>query len=70
MTPKEEAKNLVDKFMQLVDAYSSQGQVDNAKECALIAVDEMIKQCWDYRDLDLQKSYDYGQQVKQEIQKL
>ena len=41
-----------------------------AKRCALIAVDEILKQCWDYRDIDLQASYDYWQEVKQQIQLL
>jgi hypothetical protein len=41
-----------------------------AKSCALIAVDEILKQCWDYRDIDLQASYDYWKEVKKEIQLL
>jgi hypothetical protein len=41
-----------------------------AKQCALIAVDEILKQCWDYRDIDLQASYDYWDEVKQQIQLL
>ena len=41
-----------------------------AKQSALIAVDELIKQCWDYRDIDLEKSCDYWKEVKQEIQAL
>ena len=41
-----------------------------AKQCALIAVDEILNQCWDYRDIDLQASYDYWQEVKQQIQLL
>jgi hypothetical protein len=41
-----------------------------AKQCALIAMDEILKQCWDYRDIDLQASYDYWQEVKHEIQLL
>jgi hypothetical protein len=41
-----------------------------AKKSALIAVDEIMKQCYDYRDIDLQASYDYWEQVKLEIQKI
>jgi hypothetical protein len=44
--------------------------VNRHKQCALIAVDEILKQCWDYRDIDLQASYGYWQEVKQEIQLL
>ena len=43
---------------------------ERAKQCAIIAVDEMMKQCFDYRDIDLQASYDWWQEVKEEIEKL
>lgn len=55
MTPKEKAKELVFKKFGCSKMY------------ALIAMDEILKQCWDYRDIDLQASYDYWQEVKQEI---
>jgi predicted Co/Zn/Cd cation transporter (cation efflux family) len=68
MTPKEKAKELVDKYSFVeIQHYTSMFEV---KECALIAVYEIIQQCWDYRDIDLQASYDYWQEVKQEIQQL
>jgi hypothetical protein len=69
MTPKEKAKELVDKFSNevLIDNYKS-------KRCALIAVDEIMQECdywrggtndgWDT------KRFDYWEQVKQEIQNL
>ena len=41
MKPQEKAKQLVDKFMPFVEAYSSEGQIANAMECALMVVDEM-----------------------------
>jgi hypothetical protein len=73
MTPKEKADYLLHK-MYVVDAYDDYDDVSMeyryAKRCALIAVDEMMKQCWDYRDIDLQASYDYWQEVKHEIEKL
>ena len=66
MTPKEKAEELVSKFKDIKDAY----YIDElAKERALIAVDELMKQCWDYRDIDVQASYDYWEEVKQEIEK-
>jgi hypothetical protein len=75
MTPKEKAKELVTKYR---NPFNRKGCIpptesmfpSTAKQCALIAVDEMIKQCWDYRDIDLQASYDYWNKVKQEIEKL
>jgi hypothetical protein len=60
MTPKEKAEELIDKFSQ------TNGNSFFAKECALIAVDEILK-------LELQEVYqnsDYWQEVKQEIEKL
>ena len=71
-----------DKAIELVDTYkfvlwSEDTQCGDeilctgiAKRCALIAVDEILKQCWDYRDIDLQASYDYWEEVKKEIQLL
>jgi hypothetical protein len=70
MTAKEKARDLVDKFVYHVESNTDWGQLNNAKECALIAVDEILKQCWDYRDIDLQASYDYWQEVKTEINKI
>jgi hypothetical protein len=55
MTPKEKAQELAMKF----DKY---GETDNAKQCALIAVDEIIK--------EVVLSSMYWQEVKQEIQAL
>ena len=72
MTPKEKAKELVSKFNfeHTGQTYILHQTVDESKRCALIAVDEIIQQCWDYRDIDLETSHDYWQEVKQEIQEL
>jgi hypothetical protein len=43
MTPKEKAKDLVDKFLTKVDHNDAYWGIDEvAKECAIIAVDEII----------------------------
>ena len=45
MTPKEKAKELVDKFRLHVlekDFFGDSVEHDNAKQCALIAVDEIL----------------------------
>lgn len=69
--PKEKAKELVDKFINY--SYFSDGnnsmnrqyqQEDNAKECALIAVDEIIDYCSDIYDKE------FMIEVKHEIEKL
>jgi hypothetical protein len=71
MTSKEKAEELFYKMLSTdkLDDYSFVGS-KVAKQCALIAVDEILKQCWDYRDIDLEASYEYWQEVKQEIEKL
>jgi len=75
MTPKEKAISLVDSYrIILMNQDTECGEeilcTVIAKQCALIAVDEIIQQCWDYRDIDLETSHDYWQEVKQEIQAL
>ena len=75
MTPKDKAKELVDTYrIMLMNSDTECGEeilcTVIAKYCALIAVDEILKQCWDYRYIDLQASYDYWQEVKQQIELL
>lgn len=65
MTPKEKANQLVDKF----DNFDVLGENHNgftAQQCALIAIDEMLKVGY-YSD---DKIYDYLHEVKKEIEKL
>ena len=69
MTPKEKAKELVDKFYYIPN---SQGifmmQDYQAKECALIAVDEIILEM---NSVMLPNPFkQYWQEVKQEIEKV
>jgi hypothetical protein len=61
MSPKEKAIELIDKYQFILT------EKNFAIQCALILVSEMKKQCWDYRDIDIQLSYDYWVQVEQEI---
>jgi hypothetical protein len=75
MTPKEKAKELVDKFRNEFIWVEKDHSVDlyrDTKQCALIAVDIVIQQeaerCLAYRETD--KFVDYWQEVKQEIEKL
>jgi hypothetical protein len=72
MTPKEKAKQLVSKFTFLSYPESNE-KFYNPKQCALIAVDEMINTglLLDSSIYVMVKtSLDYWQQVKQEIEKL
>ena len=68
MTPKEKSRELVNKFTDPVRWKLGQENVtQRAKECALIAVDEIISVI----DNELNfKSYLYFKEVKTEIQKL
>ncbi len=74
MTPKEKAIEIYSKMLNWqpdADKYIERNIISTTvKKCALIAVDEIMKQCWDYRDIDLQASYDYWNEVKHEIEKL
>jgi len=58
MTPKEKAKELVDKFVILDNDIFCSVNYPYSKQCALIAIDEILKA--------VEEKYDW-QQVKQEI---
>jgi hypothetical protein len=66
MEPKEKAKELVDKMMYHLN-YNCQPTLSEmvAKQCALIAVDEILSVVW-YVPIDIE----YWQEVKQEIENL
>ena len=74
MRPQEKAKELVDMYLQYVEAFSCKQQDENAKQCALIAVDEILKldvfdcnEDWSNEDGDTRE---YWEEVKQEIEKI
>ena len=70
MTPKEKAKELLWKYLPILEGWKQEDS-NQAKQCALIAVDEIkevVSLCIPYKD---EKSYiDYWQQVKHEINNL
>lgn len=74
MTPKEKAKELVDKYDDTLTYLESKSK---AKQCALIAVDEIINANpykWvpfmnQYSESVLASDISYWQEVKQEILK-
>jgi hypothetical protein len=75
MTPKEKAQELVDKFLLEitgVDKYSyniDSMNLFSAKQCALIAVDEILN-ALSYKASSNFEELKYYAQVKQEIEKL
>ena len=76
MTPKEKAQELIDKYRIILmqsDTYAGEEILCTtiAKQCALIAVDEILKYLT--TSLDVQTSLsavNYWEEVKQEIEKL
>jgi len=69
MTPKDKAKELCNKFSweKLEDGYKMFQTFDETKRCALIAVDELIKEA-SFEVPNIRERY--WQEVKQEINKL
>ena len=71
MTPKEKAIELFDKFNKPDTTHYP--YVHNAQQCALIAVDEILKEYReDYEEInkDIYTIYSWWQEVKQEIKNL
>ena len=74
MTPKEKAKELVDKFRDYAYSYELVDELEdtedwNAKQCALMCVDEYLADLikWNSHRGSV---YEYWQEVKQQIKKL
>ena len=75
MTPKEKAQELVDKMYGKTPVRDLIAQIEEdkqyAKQCALIAVDELIKIHYLLTTtLDTSPSINYWKEVKQELDKL
>lgn len=73
MTPKEKAVSLYESFYPQVQWKMGQEDCkDRAKQCSLIAVDEIIEALdFDWMEVqNLDREHDYWNKVKQEIDKL
>jgi len=75
MTPKEKAEELFEKYYNRIEHTLSEEYSPHekfvVKECALIAVDDILNDNWyiaTYKDLINRKAY--WEEVKQEIEKL
>jgi hypothetical protein len=66
MTAKEKAKELVGKFYGLLPQWVN---TNDAKQCALIAVDEIIEILLSFSSIN-KVDYDYWNDVKKEIEAL
>jgi hypothetical protein len=70
MTPKEKAKELVSKYVHLAKQSSGAiGTIYNAKQCALIAVDEILT-ALDEHQWQNKSVIEFYFSVKKEIEKL
>ena len=66
MTPKEKAKELVDKYCDVGSV-----DLDDAKYCAIVAVEEILEDdMYDMSEELFEKRINYWQEVEQEIKKL
>jgi hypothetical protein len=72
MTPKEKAKELIEMFIFFASnegttedgfIYSDEMQMFNAKQCALIAVDEILNECLSLKE-------EFWEEVRKEIENL
>jgi len=77
MTPKEKAEELVHKFKKYSYYPKTNNDMlfvnelnNNAKQCALIAVDEILDLIITIYDYDREELDPYWKQVKQELEKL
>jgi hypothetical protein len=71
MTPKEKARELVLKYLRIENTSMEWFNTHIAKQCALIAVDEILEIINETMILvDIESDYDYWQEVKEEIEKL
>ena len=67
---EEEAKRLIDKYYNLfTNDLENTISMYEAAHCALVTVNELMKECWDHREIDLQAGYDYWVSVEKEIRK-
>ena len=69
MTPKEKAEELIINFFRIQDdVINHETTWHEAKQCALVAVDEIIKVLWHTHNNEIE--YKFWKEVKQEIEKL
>ena len=66
MSPKEKAKELYDKYFELVEAQTAEQQEDNARDAASITCDEVLNALEENRWQN-RLMMDYWEEVKKEI---
>jgi hypothetical protein len=68
--PKDKAGDLIVKFIKHSRAEKDIKPIDSAKQCALIAVDELIEFAYNYTDYNEKSTKEYLEKVKKEIEQL
>jgi LPS O-antigen subunit length determinant protein (WzzB/FepE family) len=66
MDTKEKAKELIDKYFDLVEAHTAEQQEDNARDAASITCDEVLNALEENRWQN-RLMMDYWEEVKKEI---
>ena len=69
MTPIDKAKELFNRYFELVEANSSLQQIENTKQCALIAVENIVE-ALDANQWQNRNVIDFYMLVKHEIEKI
>jgi hypothetical protein len=69
-SPKEKASRLVADFIKHSRAEKDIKPIQSAKQCALIAVDEIIEELLESGEFWMKSRLLYWEEVKQEIKKL
>ena len=73
MKPKEKAQELIDKFMNIQGFINVKNEtyldVDEAKQCAIICVDEFLSFQENLYLTEGSLAYQYWQEVKKELEK-
>lgn len=72
MTPKEKAKELVNKYFHVIPAQFNEWKIEyiSAKKCAIIAINEIIDTLYEYHYDSASGAYEYWTEVKEELEKL
>ena len=69
MNPIDKAKELFNLYFPLVEAYSSESQIDNAKQSAIISIDQILN-ALEYNNWQNRFVIEWYNEVKKEINKL
>ena len=70
LSAKEKAQELYDKYYIVCQEFTEEIQCSiQAKQCALVAVDEVLEMDLPILEEDVDEFYDYWEQVKHELNK-